>query len=483
MINQPHPSFNSQKGAVVLLISIVLLVGVTLITIFAARVGIIDLRISGNEYRHKESKAAAHAALEQSSAFIKNNTDLYEGTVGGTSPWKDCTNVSIKDDLPCKVGSKSYALAYDGIIGTTTIDPLEYTVPLTSGIASDSYIVYEVSSTGNILTAIGTGESLDGTGEAFAQVSYVKSNFITPGAIPPILASGVDLSGSFTIIADPRVTHSQGDCKTVTPLNVSPITNEDGDILGNMSLWVHGNGSGGTWQTCSVDSYVDDAASSLWGGDLKCIYEYTDTDDWSNCACDPDDHLSDSGAGSTAGYTPTYDHPDIKGDWNVIEDFPLSPFEHFFNGKELTLIAGEYVSDVKQTAKDDGIFIDGNCGDSDTVGYEDNDKPIIWCTGNATFDTVGTQYDPIIVVSEGTLKLNGNANVWGIFVGLTDFTATGGARVHGAVIIEDAATYNFNTNGNYEQIYDFCVISSLQDNSINSDTVKLAYSAKDFQGN
>jgi len=71
MINQPHPSFNSQKGAVVLLISIVLLVGVTLITIFAARVGIIDLRISGNEYRHKESKAAAHAALKTTLIYMR----------------------------------------------------------------------------------------------------------------------------------------------------------------------------------------------------------------------------------------------------------------------------------------------------------------------------------------------------------------------------------------------------------------------------
>ena len=476
MITKPSRSINAQKGAAVLLISIILLIGVTLITVFAARVGVIDLRIASNEYRHKEAKAAAYAALEQSSAFIENNIDLYEGTVGGTSPWKDCTDAAIKDDLPCKIGSKSYDLAYDGIIGTTTIDPIEYTVSLTSGIASDSYLVHKASSTGNILTAIGTGESLDGTGEGFAQVSYVKSRFITPGVIPPILASGVDLSGSFTIIADPRVTHSQTDCKTVTPLNVTPVTNDDGDILGDMSLWVDGSGSGGTWQTCGIDSYVDDTATSSYGGDLKCIYEYTDADDWGDCECDPQDHLSDSGAGSVTGYTPTYDHPDIKGPWNVIEDFPASPFEHFFNGKT--------VSQVRAIAQADGIYIDGPCDDSDTVGYASKEKPLIWCTGAASFDDVGTQYDPVIVVAEGTLTLNGGANVWGIFVGLEKFKANGGARVHGAVIVEEIIAANdFLTNGNYHQIYDFCVISSLQDDSINTDIAKLAYSAKDFQGN
>jgi Tfp pilus assembly protein PilX len=474
-IHNSRQSLSLQRGAAVLLVSIILLIGVTLITVFAARVGVMDQRIAANEYRHKEAQAAADAALEQSSAFIENNTDLYEGAVGGTSPWKDCTNVAIKDVLPCKIGSKSYDLAYDGVIATTTIEPLEYTVSLTSNIASDSYIVYEASSAGNIITAIGTGKSLDDTGEAFSQVSYGKTTFITPGVVPPVLASGVDLSGSFTIIADPRVTHNQTDCKTVTPLNVSPITNDDGDILGDLSLWVDGSGSGGTWQTCGIDSYVDSSATSAWGGPLKCVYEYTDTDDWSNCACDPDDHLSDSGAGSSAGYTPTYDHPDIKGSWNVIEDFPDSPFEHFFNGKT--------VAEVKAIAQSDGIYVDGPCNDSHTAGYKTNAKPIIWCTGDATFTTSGEQYNPIIAVSEGKLKLNAGANVWGIFVGLTDFTANGGAKVHGAVIVEDTDTYSFLTNGNYEQIYDFCVLSGLQDDAVNSDIAKLAYSAKDFQSN
>lgn len=468
-----HSYLHHQKGAAVLLVSIVLLLGVTLITIFAARVGVMDQRIAGNEYRHKEAKAAADAALEQASAFIEKNTGLYDGLADTSYSWKSCTG-AIQGDFPCTVGGQTYDLAYDGVIGTTTIDPLEYTAALNAGLTSDSYIVYDASSIGTIITAIGTGNSLDGTGEAYAQVSYAKTTFITPGVIPPILASGIDLSGSFTIVADPRVTHNQSDCKLVSPLNISALTNEDGDKLGDISIWT--DGSGGTWQTCGVDAYIDDNEDSSWGsGHLMCIYEYTDTDDWSNCACDPEDHLSDSGAGSITGYLPTELHPDIKGDWNVIEDFPDSPFEHFFNGKS--------VSEVRTIAQNDGIYIDGPCGNSDLAGYAANDKPIVWCTGDASFTDAGTQYEPIIIVTESKLTLNAGADVWGIFIGLQDFKANGGAKVHGSIIIEDSDSYTFLTNGNYEQIYDFCVLSTLQDDSLNSDIAKFKYSAKDFKAN
>jgi len=456
-----------QKGAVTLLVSVMLLLAVTLITVFSARVGVLDQRIAANEYRHKEAKAAADAALEQAAAFLKNNMGLYNGEIGGDYPWADCTNADIQNDFPCTIGGTTYDLAYDGDTSSaTTIEAVEWTSALSSGAESKSYLVYDA--TENIMTAIGTGKSVDTTADAYVQTSYAQSFFITPGPVPPILASGLDLSGSFTIIADPRATYDSSiDCKAVTPEDVSSPN-------GPLSLWTDGPGSGGTWQTCSIDNYVDNSANSEWGsGKLKCVYEYGDTDDWSNCACPPDAHLSDSGAGSTVGYTPTTDHPDIKGTWNVIEDFPASPFEHFFQKNQ---------AEVETDALNDGIHIDDNCTDSDTAGYESTDKRIVWCTGNATFNSVGTQDNPIIVVVEGALKLNAGANVWGIFIGLSDFTANGGAKVHGSVIVEDSSS-TFLTNGNYEQIYDFCVISNLQDPSINAVITKVQYSTIDFQPN
>ncbi len=473
----PQLSIIKQKGAAVLLVSIVLLIGVTLITIFAARVGVMDQRISANEYRHKEAQSASHAALEQASAFIENNIGLYDGEIGGTYPWKDCSDAAIKDDLPCTIGTTTYGLAYDGIIGTTTIDPVQYTVALESGITSDSYLVHKTSSTGITLTAIGIGESLDGTGDAFSQVSYAKAEFLTPGDIPPVLASGIGLNGGFTIIADPRVSHDGVDCDAVTPFNITPITNEDGDVLGDISVWITSTGSSGTWQTCGIDAFVDTGAVSAFdGGDLRCVYEYGDTDDWSGCACDGQNHLSDNdnGGGTPAGHLPTYDHPDIKGYWNVIEPVPDSPFEHFFNGKTVETMRGII-------AGGDGIYVEGNCTASDFDGYEDKKRPIVWFTGDCSIPDVGSQTSPIIVIVEGQVTINGNTEAWGVIVGLEDFRSNGGALIHGALIVDDAENHNFQTTGNYHQVYDFCVMSNLADPSVNTDIAKIKYSAKDFK--
>jgi len=468
---------SKQKGAAVLLVSIVLLLGVTLITIFAARVGVMDQRISANEYRHKEAQSASHAAVEQASAFVENNIGLYDGEVGGAYPWKDCSDTAIKDDLPCTVGTTTYGLAYDGIIGTTTIDPIQYTVTLDSGIASNSYIVYKTSSYGAILTAIGVGESLDETGDAFSQVSYAQADFLTPGDIPPVLASGIGLNGGFTIIADPRVTHNGVACDAVTPTDVSPVTNEDGDILGDISIWVTSTGSSGTWQTCGIDAFVDTGAvSSYDGGDLRCVYEYDDTDDWSGCACDGQNHLSDNnnGGGTPAGYLPTYDHPDIKGYWNVIEPVPDSPFVHFFNGKSI-----EEMRAIIEGG--DGIYVDDNCTASDFVGYETKPRPIVWFTGDCSIPDVGTQTNPIIIIVDGKVTINGNTEAWGVIVGLGHFQSNGSALIHGALIVDDAENHTFLTTGNYHQVYDFCVMSNLVNSSKNTDIAKIKFSAKDFK--
>jgi len=503
---------NSQRGAAVLLISIILLIGVTLIIIFTARIGITDQRIAANEYRHKEAQASADASLEQAAAFIDNNIGLYDGD-SATYPWKDCTDVSIKDNFPCLIGTTAYELAYDGDTGTTAIDPLEFTTDLPSGTASDSYLVFTTSSTGNILTAIGTGASLDESGNAYAEVSYGESNFITPGRIPPVMASGVGLNGSFTIVADPRVelveinSRSPGNpngnplsCTDVEPHNgdnkqpnplSGPVYDEDGNLtynadgtikyatLGNISLWVNAAGSSGTWQTCSIGEYVDASTPSTIDGvnnGALCVYEYDDEDDWSNCACPSDTHLSDSDNGASGiGYEPTDEHPDIKGDWNVLEPFPASPFVHFFNGDDYI---STYDSVLARAQSDDGIFIDRDCVASD---FDDFDKLVIWITGDCSFDDVGTQIKPIVAVVEGQATINGNSNVFGVIVGLGDMRVNGGAIVHGALIMEDAIANTFQTLGSYTQVYDFCVMSNLQDNSINTSINKFKYSAKNFQ--
>jgi len=418
-----QPSFNNQKGAATLLVSIVLLIGVTLITIFAARVGVMDQRIAGNEYRHKEAKAAADAALEQAGAFIRQNPDLYEGT---SANWSDCTPVQAL--FPCRVGTTDYEKVYSTVVGTTTIDPLAYTTSLNSDIDSDSYLVFTTSiSLGNILTAVGRGSSLDGTADSFAQVSYSQVSLLTPGEIPPVMASVIDINGSFTIVADPN----SGDNNGV------PI-----------SAWVatlDGTGTG-SWQTCQLGSYKN-------GNDI-CSEKFDETETnnsgWGGCNCDTTDFLSTN---SDINY-------DIFEDTT---DFPSDVFGYVFNG--------DNPDNVKTRAAGlNHVFAD--CTGLASVDLKG--APLVWIEGDCTIPAdIGTTENPIILVVEGLLKINADHNVWGLLLGIGEIQLSGGPIIHGSIIADSTSKLSA---GGYTQVYDPSVLESLTDPSVNTILSKLRYS-------
>ncbi len=418
-----------QQGVATLLVSIVLLIGVTLITIFTARVGVMDQRISANEYRHNEAKAAADAALDQAGAFIDINPELYEGT---SANWSDCTtSAALQNTFPCTIGSTAYEKVYSVVSGTT-ISPLAYMTSLDNNILSDSYLVFTTSaSAGNILTAVGKGSSLDGTADATNIISYAQVSLLTPGEIPPVMASVIDINGSFTIVADPN----SGDKNGV------PI-----------SAWVSSlDGAGtGSWQTCSLGSYKN--------GDDICSEEFYETETnnagWGGCDCDTDDFLSSN---SDIGY-------------DIFEDttnFPADVFGYVFNGASQ--------AEVRQRAIAIGHRFD-DCSTLDTVDLAG--KPLVWIDGACTIpDDIGDRTNPIILVVDGLLKINSNHNVWGILVSTTDIQLSGGPIIHGSIVTDSNSKLSA---GGYTQVYDPNVIAGLTDPTVNTTLSKLKYSWRNF---
>lgn len=421
------PSPNRQHGAATLLVSIVLLIGVTLITIFAARVGVMDQRISANEYRHKEAQASAEAALEQAGAFIQQNPDLYEGTGAN---WSDCTPVQTL--FPCRVGTADYEKVYSTVVGTTAINPLAYTTSLNSNIDSDSYIVFTTSfSLGNILTAVGKGSSLDGSADSLAQVSYSQVSILTPGEIPPVMAAVIDINGSFTIVANPNSGGNNG----------VPI-----------SAWVATlDGAGtGSWQTCQLGAYKN--------GTTICSENFDETETsnsgWGGCACDTTDFLSENG---DINY-------DIFQDTN---NFPSDVFGYVFNG--------ETPGVIKTRATElDHLFAD--C--TNLAGVNLEGAPLVWITGDCTIPAnIGTTEHPIILVVEGLLKINANHNVWGLLLGIDEIQLSGGPIIHGSIIADSSSKLSA---GGYTQVYDPSVLENLTDPSLNTILSKRRYSWIDF---
>lgn len=431
-------SLFSQQGAAVLLVSIILLIGVSLITIFAARVGVMDQRISGNEYRHKEAKASADAALEQAAGFIKQNPDLYEGTGGD---WTDCNaSTALQNTFPChvklsNVTSVYYDKVYSSVSGTV-ISPLAYTTSLPSNIDSDSYIVFTASNTaGNILTAVARGSSLDGTADSVAQIAYSQVEILNPGEIPPVMASVIDINGSFTIVADPNSGVKNG----------VPI-----------SAWVSSlSGAGtGSWQTCSLGSYKN--GTTVCGEDPTAVnpgFDETQTGNtgWGGCACEPGDFLSTN---SDVGY-------------DIFEDttnFPSDIFKYVFNGlnqAQIKAIADHVIADCTGLAS---LNLQG--------------APLVWVEGDCTIPAdVGTRAAPIILVVDGLLKINSNHNVWGILVSLVDISLSGGPIIHGSIVSDSNSKLSA---GGYTQVFDPFVLDSLVDPSVNTKLSKIKYTWTDL---
>lgn len=420
-----------QSGAAVLLVSIVLLIGVTLITVFAARVGVVDQRISANEYRHEEAKSAANAALDQGGAYIGSNPTLYDGE---SSDFDDCTGI-LGGNFPCTIGSTVYDKVYTEISGTTTIDPLIYSTSLSSDIVSDTYIVFtSTASVGNILTIVGRGESLDGTAETIVRNSYSQVTLLTPGEIPPVMASVIDINGSFTIVADPNNGERDG----------VPI-----------SAWVAtlDGASTGSWQTCHLGDYLN--------GDVVCGddpidgegFDETETNNsgWGGCNCET--NLSDSGS---AG---------ISHDIYVDPNFPTGEvLEYVFNGRN------------EQGVRDIANHDEPDCTNLGSLDLKD--KPLVYISGNCTIPSdVGSRTSPVILVVNGLLKINSNHNVWGILVGISDIQLSGGPIIHGSIIADSSAKLSA---GGYTQVYDPFVLDGLTDPSVNVRLSKLKYSWTDF---
>ena len=433
-LNKIQPSLNNQKGAATLLVSIILLIGVTLITVFAARVGVMDQRISANEYRHKEAQAAADAGLEQAAAFIGQNPDLYSG-IGGN--WTDCTSsTALQDTFPCTINGIQYESVYSSVSGTT-INPLNYMVTLDSGIQSDSYLVFTTSaSTGNILTAIGKGSSLDGTGDAFSQVSYAQVTIGIPGDIPPIVASYLDVNGNFTIVADPHAGISDG----------IPISGWTATLEGTSS---------GSWQTCHLGSYKndDDVCSDTFDDSSP-----TGNSGWGGCDCE--ENLSENGA-------PSYDLFEDK------DNFPDDVFGYVFSGATKTAIRNQA---IKAGNRFDSC---SNLDKNPASGGPDLTKShIVWIDGDCSIPgDVGDQTNPIILIVTDLLQINANHHVWGLLVTLDEMQLSGGPTIHGSIVTDSDTKL---TAGGYTQVYDPKVLTSLTEDTLISELSKIKYSWKNY---
>ncbi|MGR9101297.1 MAG: pilus assembly PilX family protein [Gammaproteobacteria bacterium] len=420
-----------QRGAAALFVALMILIGVTLISIFAAQVGVQDQRISGNEYRAREAFFTAEAGLEQVLAFIRENPSLYDESPSLAKGWRPCSG-SVA--IPCGNGTvNKYDWAYDSVIASTTIDSLNptYTTSLSNGAPFSAYLTLDP---GVKIAALSIGGTLDGTGEAAVRNGGSIINLITTGPIPPITAPLVELNGNFTIVANPNNEVGNG----------VPISIWSGDPFVPP-------GGGGSYQTCHNGEYRDD-------NDVVCNTK-SETDDWSKCLCKK--AISSKATGES------YDIVDES------PEFPADPFAYVFNGLSLDTIRGY--------ATEDGTLL-ADCSDAAlaaanadiTSGATEHNFILVEGACSIKISPVGSRAEPVILISLGQMTLNGGGgiHVWGVFFDYSgaDTKLNGKVYVHGVLISQKKI--DVASGGTYDQIYDQQLFENLTSEDENTELTK-----------
>jgi type IV pilus assembly PilX-like protein len=180
---------NKQQGMATIVVTVVLLVVMTLMVIFAAKVGIFDQRMSANETRYKEAFAIADGGLDYSTQrFASEFKRLYDGTSSTTATTTLATIVTN-----ATIASNT---ASDG----------------TSPGANEAYFTVDVSNAGAsfggipVYEFIATGIGSDGTGTATVQRQVTMANVFggTVPNVPVIVGGAVGAGGNFNIVGNPN---------------------------------------------------------------------------------------------------------------------------------------------------------------------------------------------------------------------------------------------------------------------------------------
>ena len=450
--NRRFPQRARQRGLSTLLIAILLLAIVTIITIFAARFGIFEQRMSANDYRYKMAFQASEAGLNQSMEFIKMNTaEMLSTAAGGwlfvgDPMWQPCTDALPADMVidPCLAEPDATRRADmyryvgdegDGVLPVAAVMP---TLDMDDAVDDDHVAAFAAEyasyatlcrlditvptsprcalnpTTGDTfyVTIVSRG-SLPGE-NAVATVRQSYGTFRTLGAAPdaPLIAAGTAIGlGNAQIIPNP----------------------DAGGTGIPVSIWSAGDAQiadAGSFSTCQLGEWLttDTPEDPISG-----ICE--------DCSCNG---LA-FGYGSLSGHIgpDKYEGEDILDvDSNDSEATPKVLDSKYFPPD---LFA--YVFSTPDSQAED--FLSANAEPvADCANLNASSGGLYWW--NSTADckisgVIGSLTDPVVLVSDGKILMGAKSQFFGIVYVRDEvsgdlFKATGGGQVYGSVILEGDAS-------------------------------------------
>jgi len=171
-----------QTGYATLTMAVVLLIIMSLMTVYLTRSGIIDMRTAGNKVRYNQALANAELSLNTGIGWMINSSNR-TGLTPAT--WTTC------DTAPAPYNQMTNAWACFQPTGTT------FYLATPASPASSRGVIYFV---------IGTGTSDDGSASATVKegVYFTGSAGQNPAAAPMMGTGNVPLNGNFSVVANPN---------------------------------------------------------------------------------------------------------------------------------------------------------------------------------------------------------------------------------------------------------------------------------------
>ncbi|MCM2341282.1 MAG: hypothetical protein NDI87_09000 [Rhodoferax sp.] len=434
-------SRHHQGGYATLGISVVLLLVLSLITIYLTRSGIIDIRTSANKARYAQALTDAERKLEIGLSWLGQSAN--RATLLAETPlvnWVDCTTLTtlkVQDLGEEKTPPDTWRCRprkIDGTLADPTIVPPETAFVIATPDAA--------SAIGKTYFVVAEGSSTDGSGSAVVKqgVYFFTTNGGSSNAPPMMGAGNIPLNGNYSVVANPNgggqgVPVSVWSKVVIPPLSGSAATCQLGEYL-----------QAGNNCTESLSS------SSKYGSDLV-------------------------GADPITLAPPT--------------NFPDDVFQYVFGVPSnaygiVKAQANTTVTNCSNLAGLSGIvWVTGNCTipSGSKIGLDTTVSPPI--------------LKPLILVVEsdgitGNFTMNANSEFYGLlFVfgppqgspptyNAGDIQANGGAKFYGSMISNDSTDMGLNINGTFDMVYSKNVMDIISNDTTYKTMARIPGSWADF---
>ena len=458
-----------QRGVSTLLIAMLMLVILTIVTIFSVRVGLGEQRISGNEYRQKMAFQVAESGLSQSIEYLKANTDKLTSAVtsgwlfDGDPYWQPCSKpkpasmlVDPCDELPTTpIDVRAGSYRYVGPVAGSRTGKLPLVVPSAAGSVGGFGASFDAYATlcrldmslvvNNVIqprcslspakegtfyvTVVSKGQLSNEAATAVVKQSFGTFRLIGRGPDVPLVAAGiVTTAGSAELVPNPDAAGfgvplsiwSKGNAK-VDSSNINSC--QLGEWLvnyGNLAAPTEDDVANGVCANCVCKGLCP--GSGLLSGDAAACPTGKDKMEGEDIL-DVDSHFSDAS-------------PKVRDS----KYFPDDLFAYVFgvpSGTEEELF-------LKNNAKQIT-----SC-DLELANLGAAAKGFYWYRGaqecGLSADSIGTPQRPVVLVSDKPVHLKSGVRFFGIIFVRSEagtgtlLQATGGGQIYGSVVLEGDAS-------------------------------------------